>query len=178
MVSPRSIQPPNILHCVYTPVKTLATGGHFYCYELSHLTELACDVDREFGLVTTNQVHPGALRLIANLALALPNHWDKPMLKIPFLSLALMVLDQSQYEGPSKGLASALYYPNGQYIREIKGKSKYATQVVKWVLQCNGLPTDVNGIRCLVHQRAGRDLNNPGTELVDLSCLEGFEFTE
>ncbi|EPQ49805.1 hypothetical protein GLOTRDRAFT_134590 [Gloeophyllum trabeum ATCC 11539] len=170
------IQPPNIMHCVYTPVKTVATGGHFYCYDLCHLTELSLDIDRKYGHVTTNQAHPSVLRLIGNLALALPNRWDKPLRKIPFLALALMVLDSNKYEGNSKGQGSAQYYPQGRYMREIKGESAYAKQVINCVLDFNGIPGDVPSMHSLIHKRPGKDINSPGDEYVDLSCLKSFEF--
>jgi hypothetical protein len=36
-----SIQPPCMMHAVYTPIASFATGGHFYHYGCMHLTELA-----------------------------------------------------------------------------------------------------------------------------------------
>ncbi|EPQ53252.1 hypothetical protein GLOTRDRAFT_131526 [Gloeophyllum trabeum ATCC 11539] len=169
------IQPPNIMHCIYTPIKTLATGGHFYCYNLCHLTELSCDIDRLYGDVTTN---PAAQRLIHNLALALPNLADKTLPRVPFLALALMVLDSKTYEAPTKGLGSAQYYPEGQYLREVRGETAYAQQVVTAVLKGNCITSDVNKIREMVHKRLGGELLDPGKSRISLSCLKKFVFVE
>ncbi|EPQ59937.1 hypothetical protein GLOTRDRAFT_123694 [Gloeophyllum trabeum ATCC 11539] len=172
------IQPPNIMHCVYTPIKTLATGGHFYCYNLCHLTELSCDIDRLYGDVTTNQSHPATQRLIHNLALALPNLADKTLPRVPFLALALMVLDSKTYEAPTKGLGSAQYYPDGRYHREVAGETAYAQQVVTAVLKGNRITSDVNKIREMVHKRLGGELLDPGKSRINLSCLKKFVFVE
>lgn len=70
------IQPPGVNHMVYTPVPTVMSGGHFLTYEAMHLTEMALTLD--FGLGNedmqhaTNALHPGTLRKVYRMAIALP----------------------------------------------------------------------------------------------------------
>ncbi|KAI5981118.1 hypothetical protein EDD15DRAFT_2380326 [Pisolithus albus] len=71
------IQPPGANHMVYTPVHTVMSGGHFLTYETLHLTEMALTFD--FGLDhkgehqhATNSLHPGTLRKVYRMAIALP----------------------------------------------------------------------------------------------------------
>lgn len=52
--------PPNTFHAVYTPVRSVATGGHFYLYETMHLTELSRAFDKRKGLCVTNTSHVSA----------------------------------------------------------------------------------------------------------------------
>lgn len=122
------------MHCVYTPVKTIATGGYFYTFSSLHLTELACDVDHRVGEFTTNQFHAGAYCLIINMALTLPNYWDTPMLKIPFLALARLVLKPKDYTPSKSGLGTARYYPQDRQDREELGELAGAKAVVEAVL--------------------------------------------
>ncbi|KAI6115492.1 hypothetical protein EDD16DRAFT_1708643 [Pisolithus croceorrhizus] len=69
------IQPPGVNHMVYTPVPTVMSG-HFLTYETMHLTEMALTLD--FGLGkediqhATNALHPGTLRKVYRMAIALP----------------------------------------------------------------------------------------------------------
>jgi len=66
-------------HMVYTPVKGSTAGGHFYCYDTMHLTELIAHFDggrdedgvprSSFG---TNAHHPDLHRFAARMILALP----------------------------------------------------------------------------------------------------------
>lgn len=49
--------PPGAWHMVYTPVRTLATGGHFYTYETLHLTEMSRAFDRKHAREVTNTTH-------------------------------------------------------------------------------------------------------------------------
>lgn len=51
---------PDTWHAVYTPVRTVATGGHFFLYETMHLTEVSRAFDRRKGLCVTNTSHVSA----------------------------------------------------------------------------------------------------------------------
>jgi hypothetical protein len=70
------IQPPGILHHVYTLENSIFTGGHFLNWDCMHHTELA----RIFAVVSkqtgTNASHPGVIRLLSRMAFALA--WDSP----------------------------------------------------------------------------------------------------
>lgn len=67
-----SFQPPGKMHAVYTPVKTVAQGGHFFLYDALHQTEVARSVDHKFGNHTTNQHHYNAYETLNRMVLALP----------------------------------------------------------------------------------------------------------
>lgn len=58
-------------HRVYTPERSIVSGGHFIAYETFHLTELSLLMDAECGQVTTNEEHPGTFRLYSRMAIAL-----------------------------------------------------------------------------------------------------------
>ena len=64
---------------VYTPIKSVVTGGHFYLYDTMHLTELACAYDNSTSPDgscredhATNASHPDMTRFVARMMLALP----------------------------------------------------------------------------------------------------------
>ncbi|KAG1719706.1 uncharacterized protein EDB91DRAFT_1009058, partial [Suillus paluster] len=65
------ILPPGTVHAVYTPVPSVATGGHFYHYSCMHLTELARYMDAEVGHCTTNQNLNHASETIRRMVLAI-----------------------------------------------------------------------------------------------------------
>jgi hypothetical protein len=67
-----SIQPPCMMHAVYTPIASFATGGHFYHYGCMHLTELARYIDIEVADSTTNQTLVHALETIRCMVIAIP----------------------------------------------------------------------------------------------------------
>ncbi|KDQ49259.1 hypothetical protein JAAARDRAFT_51810 [Jaapia argillacea MUCL 33604] len=165
------IQPPGIMHAVYSPMKTFATGGHFYMYDAMHLTELSRDLDHENGDLLTNQDHDATERLLINMALALPNHHDKPRLRIPFLALASMILWRDSYEPISKGGGAAYYSGMDCVRRELEGERQEAVRIIERVLDANKMnheqiTTELN--------RGGASYRDPGTATVDLSCLEGW----
>lgn len=64
---------------VYTPMPTVMSGGHFLCYDTMHLTEfsltfdLGLDQKGEQRLQGSNALHPGVLRKVYRMALALPD---------------------------------------------------------------------------------------------------------
>jgi hypothetical protein len=63
--------PPGVWHEVYTPVKTLASGGHFLTYDTLHLTRLSRNFDHKMGRYATNAEHPGIIRTLCRMVLAL-----------------------------------------------------------------------------------------------------------
>lgn len=75
-----SIQPPGLNHMVYTPVPTVMSGGHFLAYDTMHLTEFALvfdlglDQNRVRRVEATNALHPGVLRSVYRMAIALPQY--------------------------------------------------------------------------------------------------------
>jgi hypothetical protein len=67
-----SVQPPGQFHAVYTPVKTLADGGHALNFEWLHLTELSRYLDIKKGQYFTNQVHEHSLETLQRMVVNLP----------------------------------------------------------------------------------------------------------
>jgi hypothetical protein len=64
--------PPGMMHAVYTPVASFATGGHFYHYTCLHLTELARYIDAEVADSTTNQALEHALETLLRMLIMVP----------------------------------------------------------------------------------------------------------
>jgi hypothetical protein len=63
--------PPGMWHEVYTPVKCIASGGHFLTYETMHLTQWARWVDSDSATSATNADHAGIVRTISRMVLGL-----------------------------------------------------------------------------------------------------------
>ncbi|KZT19777.1 hypothetical protein NEOLEDRAFT_1151755 [Neolentinus lepideus HHB14362 ss-1] len=133
------IQPPAIMHAIYTPVKTVATGGHFFLYDAMHLTEISMDIDHDHSDVTTNQVHHGAHHLLVNMTLALPNMWDKPMARKPFLTLARLILRPKDYAPDLKGLGKPTMYKEERVECEVVGEISDAQKIIRAVMKENSI---------------------------------------
>lgn len=63
--------PPGAWHAVYTPINTLAVGGHFLTYECMAQTEVARFHDIKYSRQATNTSHEGIERTLARMSLAL-----------------------------------------------------------------------------------------------------------
>lgn len=66
------IQPPGFWHKVYTPIKSIISGGHFYCYDALRYTEIARAFDKNYSLSSTNAEHDSSDRTLIRMALAIP----------------------------------------------------------------------------------------------------------
>ena len=66
------IMPPGMFHEVYTPVPSVAIGGHMYSYNAMHLTELCRSIQKESDGQFTNQDHSSASITMALMLAALP----------------------------------------------------------------------------------------------------------
>lgn len=51
------MMPPGVWHQVFTPVKTVASGGQFLTYDALHLTEVARAFDKKQARMVTNASH-------------------------------------------------------------------------------------------------------------------------
>lgn len=67
-----SIQSPGLWHKVYTPVKTITSGGHFYSFDALTHTEMSRAFDAKFSLSATNAEHDSSMRTLIRMALAIP----------------------------------------------------------------------------------------------------------
>ncbi|KAF9456891.1 hypothetical protein BDZ94DRAFT_1314719 [Collybia nuda] len=63
------IMPPGMWHLVYTPVRTVACGGHFYNYDTLHLTEVLRHYDKTRANQVTNTTHISTYRTLCQMML-------------------------------------------------------------------------------------------------------------
>lgn len=54
------IMPPGAWHLVYTPVRTVAMGGHLFLYDTMHFTEMSRRFDHKHAREVTNTTHISA----------------------------------------------------------------------------------------------------------------------
>lgn len=110
---PLSLQPPGFLHLVYSPIRSIALGGHFLTRESLHLTAWSRRIEHTIGTFSTNAEHPCVERYLARMMLCLEFEagqsrlfsilWclpttDNPVGPIkPLLALALMILDYKSF---------------------------------------------------------------------------------
>ncbi|KAG2136434.1 hypothetical protein DEU56DRAFT_913013 [Suillus clintonianus] len=103
------IMPPAQVHAVYTPVASLATGGHFYHYGCMHLTEISRYLDVSSGDCLTNQILHNALETLRRMMIAMPRLSPRIRLfKRSILALCIMVKNGKQYRakgGPQSAVA-------------------------------------------------------------------------
>lgn len=62
---------PGAWHLVYTPVRTVATGGHIYTYNTMHLTEMSRMFDNQHALEVTNTSHISAFNTLCLMTINL-----------------------------------------------------------------------------------------------------------
>ncbi|KAI0691750.1 hypothetical protein C8Q76DRAFT_698513 [Earliella scabrosa] len=86
------IQPPGQLHMVYTPMKTIAVGGHFLTYDTLPHSLLTRRLERLTNHLGTNASHPAVDRLLSRMALALPTMPTEKLGKWQFLALFELIL--------------------------------------------------------------------------------------
>ncbi|GJF00235.1 hypothetical protein PsYK624_165150 [Phanerochaete sordida] len=93
------IQPPGVFHEVYTPVRSVAIGGHFMAEDLLHLT-LQCRlaIARSMGQAG-NAYHPDTNRTLARMLLAQIERGDTYMNRRGFISLIRMLKQADLFSG-------------------------------------------------------------------------------
>ncbi|GLB36938.1 hypothetical protein LshimejAT787_0312250 [Lyophyllum shimeji] len=65
------IMTPNAFHLVYTPISSVAIGGHFLSYSTLHLTEAARAFDHHRGRAVTNENHPSVFVTLCGMVVGL-----------------------------------------------------------------------------------------------------------
>ncbi|GLB45388.1 hypothetical protein LshimejAT787_2200510 [Lyophyllum shimeji] len=65
------IMPPNAFHLVYTPVSSVAIGGHFLSYSTLHLTEVARAFDHHRAREVTNENHLSVFVTLCGMVIGL-----------------------------------------------------------------------------------------------------------
>ncbi|EJD47358.1 hypothetical protein AURDEDRAFT_163571 [Auricularia subglabra TFB-10046 SS5] len=101
----KRIQPPNLVHRVYTAERSIVMGGHFYCFQTMHLTELARLIDVDYNELATNEDHEGVHRLFARMVMRLGTGFTVGTRVAEFrglserciLALLRMVISRSDY---------------------------------------------------------------------------------
>ncbi|KAG6370279.1 hypothetical protein JVT61DRAFT_12230 [Boletus reticuloceps] len=92
-------QPPVALHCVYTPVASVFTGGYFYNYETMHLTRAGLQMYFAKDDELTNDERPGFHRTLCRMLIALRYRTENTpgsIGKKSLISLLLIVLDWTE----------------------------------------------------------------------------------
>ena len=72
LIQPYSIQGPGKAHAAFTPVPTVAVGGHFINYCFTHQQEVGRSFEKHTGRVATNHDHAFAQVMLIHMAAALP----------------------------------------------------------------------------------------------------------
>lgn len=63
--------PPGAWHMVYTPVRTVATGGHLFLYDTMHFTEMSRWFDNTHAREVTNTTHIAAFDTLCLMTIQL-----------------------------------------------------------------------------------------------------------
>ncbi|KAK7678962.1 hypothetical protein QCA50_018102 [Cerrena zonata] len=79
------IQPPGLIHTVFTPLSAVMCGGHFYCYDTMAATEMAMRLDKKGTLKKTNDHHISCIPMMVRMVLAIPSVYRDT---IPFDTIA------------------------------------------------------------------------------------------
>ncbi|THU94923.1 hypothetical protein K435DRAFT_860092 [Dendrothele bispora CBS 962.96] len=93
------IQPPGIVHQVFTPVPSYFKGSSFWTFDSLHLTRFSRELDQLYGESTTNVDHADELTLgsLVCMALALPMRTDLILYKRPMVALYDMIVNREQF---------------------------------------------------------------------------------
>lgn len=86
------IMPPGTWHMVYTPIRTLALGGHFYTYETLHLTEMSRAFDRLHCREVTNTTHVSSYPTLCTMMVYTLRSDSKGLLYSPLLSNRFLII--------------------------------------------------------------------------------------
>ncbi|KAJ8690928.1 hypothetical protein PTI98_010546 [Pleurotus ostreatus] len=99
MLTPGAVllQPPGFLHLVYSPIRSIALGGHFLTHDSLHLTAWSRRIEHSIGTFSTNAEHPCVERYLARMMLCLEFEAGQSRPCKPLLALALMILDYQSF---------------------------------------------------------------------------------
>ncbi|KAF9521309.1 hypothetical protein CPB83DRAFT_900867 [Crepidotus variabilis] len=108
------IQPPGTLHEVYTPVPTVAIGGHFYSLDCLYLTEMNRHYDLDYPDLSNND-HPHVYQLLVLMMALLPLQKGRQLSLKNLQALVTMVKNPKRYQ------VNVLADPDAMVLK-IKGK--------------------------------------------------------
>ncbi|KAF8871079.1 hypothetical protein BD779DRAFT_1679446 [Infundibulicybe gibba] len=91
------IMPPGTWHLVYTPVRTLAVGGHLYMFETLHLTEVSRWFDRNHAREVTNTSHMSSFMTLCMMMCNLARKKRREFRCKPVQALCRMVIHWRKY---------------------------------------------------------------------------------
>ncbi|KAF8332917.1 hypothetical protein F5887DRAFT_1286509 [Amanita rubescens] len=95
------IQPPGQWHQVYTPIRSVTTGGHFISYDTLHLMEQSMRIDFRIKSQLTNSDYD-IYSTLAMLTIQLPFLKNRSFYWKPMMALALMILRPDKYTNKEK----------------------------------------------------------------------------
>ncbi|KAF8119270.1 hypothetical protein EV363DRAFT_1074350, partial [Boletus edulis] len=123
-------QPPGVLHSVYTPVRSIFSGGYFYRYDTMHLTPGVLQIqnlDQEGTL--TDDHRPGFLRTTYRTVVALRYRSEtREIGKRSLVSLLIMVLECKNPEWISSKVKNTLADEEG-------GELAFAAMIARSILR-------------------------------------------
>jgi hypothetical protein len=185
-----SLQPPNAIHQVYTPINSVASGGYFFNWSTLHLTELARAFGFHYSHLATNTQREGAFRSMCRLAMSLPHicrdrsqsflvrftlltpsltRHPPELLRRPVLALIAMILHPDRYHPDFEDAnTSALLSPFDILRLEILSDHVRALEIVRTIMDRYQLTSDIVRSELDV---GGVDWANPGGTTIDLSFL-------
>ncbi|KII89489.1 hypothetical protein PLICRDRAFT_29715 [Plicaturopsis crispa FD-325 SS-3] len=164
------IQPPGYWHEVYTPVKSIVSGGHFLCYDTLHLTEQCRVLASTSALTSTNAEHPGIDRALSRMAIALPIMGQGRRIPLrPIAALRAMLKDPAKYKSQANKNTpeshDILYVPKTDFLGlESEAERLAGLKIAESILCSTGASDDT--LRELV-ERAGPGWCHPGDVVLE-----------
>jgi len=178
---------------VFTPVPSIASGGHCTPLETLHLTKIAHHLDRFYSNRSTNAEHPAIHRSLCRLAMSLPvicetrgriwlcsTHFPtkafitQVLYRRPILALASMILNRARYEPDRFDMSNVAHLNRFDILRlETEADHRYVAGVMMIVLDHLGLTVkDAQTELEAVHEQLGDQWPDATGETVDLSFLK------
>ncbi|KAF8062561.1 hypothetical protein FPV67DRAFT_1673032 [Lyophyllum atratum] len=93
-----TLMPPGAFHAVYTPIRSIALGGHFLTYNTLHLTEVSRAYDHRKARLVTNADHPSIHLTLSGMMVTLFREPSKIKLHTKCIqALCRMVIHYDDY---------------------------------------------------------------------------------
>ncbi|KAG8214274.1 hypothetical protein J3R82DRAFT_9218 [Butyriboletus roseoflavus] len=132
-------QPPGVMHCVYTPVPSIFSGGYFYNYQTMHLTRAVLSMSTlDDPNSLTNDERPGFIRTLCRMLIALRYRCEPRIIrKRSLISLILIILDRAKH---------TKHRPNpkdtSELANEERGEMAFAADCAKALLKFMNMTVD------------------------------------
>jgi hypothetical protein len=185
------IQPPNVIHQVYTPINCVASGGHFFNWFTLHLTELSKAFDHFYCHTATNADHISSFRTHCRMTMSIPilakskskafsfsfsfprfpylTTTTAAFLRRPILALAAMILWPSRYEpDPESSEERPNLAVDDIHRLEVEADHKRALYIIERIMFVHNLTEESIKEELSV---GGVDWEKAGEEEIDLSAI-------